>query len=131
MCAYVTDRPSARVAGPELAVLGKWEEFTGWLLEHTARWPKSWRFGLVRRIDEHALDVLELLIVSRYEPRERRRCLHDVNLRLERLRFLLRLAATRRVMPSQGFETAMRHIDEVGRMVHGWRERLSNSESAP
>lgn len=125
MSAYVSDRPAAREAGPELLVLAKWEEFTGWLLEHTAKWPKSARFGLVRRIDDHALDVTELLIVARYEPRERKRTLREVNLRLERLRFLLRIARARNLTPASGFESAMRHVDEAGRMVHGWRETLA------
>jgi hypothetical protein len=122
--AYVADRPPARAAGPELLVLSQWEEFTGWLLDHTSKWPKSARFGLVRRVDDHALDVTELLIVARYEPRERRKTLREVNLRLERMRFLLRIASSRGVMPRSGFETAMRHVDEAGRMVHGWRETI-------
>jgi len=132
MSTLLSKRPAAREAGPELLVLSKWEEFTGWLLEHTSKWPKSARFGLVRRVDDHALDVTELLIVARYEPRERRRTLREVNLRLERLRFLLRIASSRGVMPRSGFETAMRHVDEAGRMVHGWREALGGrSEETP
>lgn len=128
MSAYLSDRPTAREAGPELLVLAKWEEFTGWLLENTSKWPKSTRFGLVRRVDDHALDVTELLIVARYEPRERKKTLRDVNLRLERLRFLLRIASSRGVMPKSSIETAMRHVDEAGRMVHGWREALAGRE---
>jgi len=127
---FLSNRPAAREAGPELLVLAKWEEFTGWLLEHTARWPKSARFGLVRRVDDHALDVTELLIVARWEPRERRRALREVNLRLERMRFLLRIARSKSIMPSSGFETAMRHVDEAGRMLHGWLEKLEAKEAA-
>jgi hypothetical protein len=111
-----------------LLVLAKWEDFTGWLLENTSKWPKSARFGLVRRVDDHALDITELLIVARWEPRERKTALREVNLRLERMRFLLRIARSRGVMPAGGFETAMRHVDEAGRMVHGWRETLGARE---
>ena len=114
-------RPPAREAGPELLCLQRWEETAGWLVEHTAKWPKSARFALVQKVDNHALDVLELLVVARYEPRERRAALRAVNLRLERLRFLLRSARARGVMPAAGFETALRGVDELGRMVHGWR----------
>lgn len=130
MTNLLSNRPVAREAGAELLVLAKWEEFTGWLLEHTAKWPKSARFGLVRRVDDHALDITELLIVARWEPRERRRALREANLRLERLRFLLRIARSRSVMPASGFETAMRHVDETGRMLHGWRETLDAKEAA-
>jgi hypothetical protein len=62
---YLSDRPPAREAGPELLVLQRWEEFTGWLLAHTARWPKSARFTLCQRVQNHALDVTELLVVAR------------------------------------------------------------------
>lgn len=85
-------RPPAREAGVELLCLQKWEETAGWLVEHTAKWPKSARFSLVQKVDNHALEVLEMLVVARYEPGMRRKTLREVNLRLERLRFLLRIA---------------------------------------
>ena len=62
------DHPAPREAGPELLCLAKWEDTAGWLIEHTAKWPKSSRFSFVQRVDNHALDVLELLVVARYEP---------------------------------------------------------------
>src|SRR5262245_47663976 len=65
-------------AGPELLVLAKWEECTGWLLQHASNWPESVRFGLVQRADDHGLDVTELLIVVRFEPKERRLTLREV-----------------------------------------------------
>jgi len=117
-------RPAAAEAGPELLALARWEEFTGWLLDHTAKWPKSARFTLTQRIENHALDVTESLVVARYEPRGRLETLRRVNLVLERMRFLFRIALDGRVMPKGGFETAMRRVDEVGRMLHGWRETL-------
>jgi len=129
MSPLLSHRPPARQAGPELLVLAKWEEFCGWLFDATARWPKSARFGLVRRVDDHALDITELLITARFEPGARRSALRAVNLRLERLRFLLRIARRRGVLQKRGFETAMRGVDEAGRMVHGWRERLRSPSS--
>ena len=120
------DRPKAAEAGPELLVLQKWEAFTAWLLNHTARWPKAARFTLTQRLENHALDVTELLVEARYEPRLRKRLLLDVNLRLERMRFLCRIARDARIENKKGFESTMRHIDEVGRMVHGWRVAIGD-----
>jgi hypothetical protein len=40
----------------------------GWLLDHCAKWPKSARFTLTQRIENHALDVTEQLVLARYEP---------------------------------------------------------------
>ncbi|MHC4955544.1 MAG: diversity-generating retroelement protein Avd [Planctomycetota bacterium] len=113
-----------RDAGPELLVLAKWEELTGWLLDHTNRWPKSVRFTLSQRVQNHVLDIVELLVVARYDRAARPENLREVNLRLERLRFLFRLARRAKVSPSRGFEAAMRGLDETGRMIHGWRKSL-------
>lgn len=115
------DRPAAEPAPQDLLVLQKWEEFSGWLLGHTGKWPRSARFTFVQRLDNHCLDVLELLVAARYEPRGRPSLLRQANLRLERMRFLCRIARARAFLPASGFETAMRGIDECGRMLHGWR----------
>ena len=123
------DRPPAREAGPELLVLQKWEETTRWLLDHTNRWPKSARFTLAQRLQNHALDLVEMLVLARYEPAERRRLLRAANLRLERMRFLLRLAHGTGVMPAKGFERAMADLDEAGRMIHGWRVAIGDRKS--
>lgn len=120
------DRVAAAEAGPELLVLQKWEAFVGWLLNHTRRWPKSARFTLTQRMENHALDVTELLVVARYQPSGRGKILHDTNLRLERMRFLGRIALDSRVETLRGFESMVRQIDEVGRMLHGWRVRLGS-----
>lgn len=126
MTPATTRRPPARRAGPDLEVLARWEAFCGWLLNQTGRWPKASRFTLVQRIDNHALDVTELLVVARYEPRRRRRALRNANLLLERMRFLFRIARDSHACPSRGFESAMRGLDETGRMVHGWRKTLGD-----
>lgn len=115
---------SPREAGPDLLVLQRFEELTGWLLAHTGRWAKSARFTLAQRVQNHALDVLELLVEARYEPSVRRERLHAANLRLERMRFLCRIARDAGVMPKRGFESAMRGLDEAGRMLYGWRRAL-------
>lgn len=52
------------------------------------------RFTLAQRIENHALDLTEMLIVARYEPSQRVSLLSDANLLLERMRHLCRLAKT-------------------------------------
>ncbi len=115
-------RPAASAAGPELLVLQKWQDFTGWFLNHTKRWPKSTRFTLTRRLEDHALEVLESLVEARYEPRRRPGLLREINLRLERMRFLCRVAVSSQTQTNKGFESTMRQDDEVGRLIHAQRK---------
>ena len=130
MSAYLSNRPAAREAGPELLVLQRWEDFCAWLIPHTGRWPKSSRFTFGQRVQNHALDIVELLVVARWEPRRRRRSLDQANLMLERLRHLFRLARGAGIMSPSGFESAMRGLDETGRMLGGWRKAVAASIEA-
>ena len=70
---------TAREAGPELLVLAQWESEVQWLLEHSQRWPKSLRFTLTQRVQNHALDIVELLVQARYEPLLRAEILSECN----------------------------------------------------
>lgn len=119
-----SDRPPARGAGPELLVLSRFEEFTSWFLDRTASWPKNVRFTMTQRLENHALDIVEGLVIARYARDGRRQRLDAVNLRLERIRHLLRLARRASACSASVFESAMRALDEVGRMLHGWRTAL-------
>jgi 23S rRNA-intervening sequence protein len=124
------DRPPAKPAPPDLLVLAKWEDSTRWLLEHTHRWSKAVRFTLTQRVQNHALDVLEMLTEARYERGSRFALLKQANLRFERMRHLLRIAHGTGVMTPRGFEQAMERIDEAGRMLHGWRVSIGERGDA-
>lgn len=113
--------PPSKLAAPDLLVLARWEDAAAWLIEHAARWPKSHRFTFAQRVQNLALDILDRLVQARYAPARRQEALAAVNGDLARLRHLLRMAEKLRVMPSRSFETAMRHVDETGRMAYGWR----------
>lgn len=106
--------------GPEVPVLFiHWEKFLGWLLDHTEKFPKRLRFTLTNRIDNLGLDIFEAIVEARF-TRQRIPILERINLALEKLRLLLRLARDRRILDLGSFEYACREIDVAGRMVGGW-----------
>jgi hypothetical protein len=125
------DRAAAAVAGVDLRILQHWESFCGWLLLQTAKWPKSARFTLTQRLENHALDVTEMLVTARYEPQQRPSLLRSVNLRLERMRFLCRLARAGQLATPAAFERACRDLDDCGRMLHGWRVAIGERRGTP
>lgn len=110
-------------APPELQVLARFEEFLAWSFGRTARWPKHARFTITQRVQNHLLDTLDDLVVARYVRAERLPRITGINLRLQRIRHLLRLALTNHVCPTATFEAMLSALDETGRMLHGWRRR--------
>ncbi len=103
----------------ELPIFVKWMEFLEWLMPATEKFPKRARFSFSLRIDNLALDVAEDLVEARYS-REKRALLKGVNLKLEKLRVLLRLSHRLHYLPHAGFEHSARSINEVGQMLGNW-----------
>lgn len=103
----------------ELPIFSKWVDFLNWLLPVTSKFPKSVRFTFSQRIDNLALDVVEDLVEARYS-RDKSAPLARINLRLEKLRILLRVSYQQKHLPTRQYEHAVRSLHEIGRMLGGW-----------
>ena len=106
----------------DLPIFVNWMEFLAWLLPTTEKFPHKVRFTFSNRIDNLALDIVEDLVQARYS-REKRAALAQANVRLEKLRVLLRLCHTLGYLPHQRYEHAMRLLYEIGSMLGGWRKQ--------
>jgi len=94
-------------------------QFLLWLGPTLEKFPKTHKFTLGDRIQNQALDVLEALIEATY-TRERGLHLRRANLGIEKLRFLLRLAADLKVLDKKRYEFAARTLDDIGRSIGAW-----------
>ena len=90
-----------------------------WSIPQLKKSPRDQKFLLGDRIENHLLDVLELLLSANYS-RIKLEFLKKANLKLEILRFLFRLAFELKYMNKRRYEYVCIHIDEAGRMVGGW-----------
>ncbi len=103
----------------ELPLFLHWQKFLLWLLPRTGKFPRSVRFTLQQRIDNHGLQVLESLLAARYR-RDRVRDLEEVSMGIDKLQVLLRVAHELGHLDHRGYEHAARQLDEAGRMTGGW-----------
>ncbi len=110
--------PVSRQTAP---VLEKTYQFLLWLVPTVDKFPRAQKFLLGDRIQSSALDVLEGLVEAAY-TKSRGPILARVNLGLEKLRFLFRLAKDLRYLDLRRYEFAARALEEIGRMVGGWKK---------
>lgn len=104
-------------------VLEKTYQFLVWLMPTVEKFPRAHKFTLGERTQALALTVLEGLIEANYR-RERGAILAQVNMNLEKLRFLFRLASDLHCIDLRRYEFAARQLDEIGRMVGGWMKAV-------
>jgi hypothetical protein len=67
-------------------------------------------------------DLLETLIEAKFR-RDREALLQAANLKLEVLRFQVRLARDLQCLRTNSYAFASRQIDEIGKLVGGWMRR--------
>ena len=102
----------------ELVIITKTYDLILWSCNHTGRFPRQHRFVLGERLERSLYDLLETLIQAKYS-RERTSLLNDANLKLEILRFQMRLAKDLECLQVKSYAFAAKQIDEIGKLVGG------------
>ena len=110
-----------------LPVFTKWFDFVNWFLPFTDKLPKKVRFSLTNRMTNLAIDIIEDLTEARYSQ-NKTTLLKSINLKLEKLRILIRLCLEQKFIAHKNYEHAIKRINEAGKMVGGW---IKSQEARP
>lgn len=90
-----------------------------WMLPKMANFPRDQRFLLADRIEKLLLDILEMLIEANYS-KQKREILIKVNLRLDLLRFMMRISKDMKYVNVNSYDFFCQSAIEIGKMVGGW-----------
>ena len=94
-------------------------DFLKYLIPQLRKLPRDQRFVLGDRIETCALDILDDFI-SAYYAREKQAFLQAANLRLEKLRFLIRLCHQLNYLSHEKYGVIARKINEIGGTLGNW-----------
>lgn len=100
-------------------------DFLLWLLPLTLKFPKSQRFLLAERLGKLALDFYELILDAVLEPPEAAAKLDQADHLLHKIRLYIRLSLDLRCISPGQYEHAALRIDEIGRLIGGWKKKQS------
>jgi len=103
----------------ETKIYAKTYDFILWLFPQTLKFPKSHRFVLAQRIENTLLDFLECIIEANAEA-DKLPLLKKADVKLEKLRTLVRLSKDFKFMSLKAYEYAAGELEEIGRMLGGW-----------
>ena len=90
-----------------------------WLVPKLEKFPRSQKFLIGDRVESLMLDILEKLIEASYSH-QKAHLLHEANLKLEVLRYLIRLSKDLRLINMKAYELVSGKINDVGISVGGW-----------
>ena len=103
----------------ELPIFVKWLETLSWLMQVAEKFPKRLRGTITDRTLNLALDVVDDFVEARYS-RSKLPALKRANLRIEKIRVLLRIVHEQKVLSHQSYKHGAYQVNEVGKMLGGW-----------
>jgi hypothetical protein len=113
----------------DIPVLNKSYELYKLFHEYRKVVPKQDRFTIYERSENVMLGALELLLEASYGNKERKLItLEKVSVKLNVLRFLIRLMKETKTFDVKKYISLQALIDEIGRMTGGWIRSLSTTK---
>lgn len=92
-----------------------------YVVPQLSKFPRDQKFLLGDRIQTQLMEVLEGLLEAYYLPKgQKKQVLQRVNLRLEKIRYLLRLSKDLQCLSIKAYGISTEKVDGIGRMVGGW-----------
>lgn len=90
-----------------------------------ADFPKTYRHNLGGKIEGYFLELLENIFVSLYLSGDKKiqRLVVCIS-KLDGIKFFLQLAWENKCIPTEKYTALSAHLDEVGRMLGGWKKGL-------
>ena len=105
---------------PNTPLFVKTHDFNVWLLNHTRRFPKHFRYSLTQRIENLALGFEQTLLQANGATRDiRKTLLQRADTELVCLRACLRYTLNFELLGRRQFEFASESLNELGRLLGG------------
>jgi len=110
----------------ETPLFAKTFDLLVYLLAASEKFPRSYRLGLGRRIQEIGLGFMDLLLAARKCPAaERLPLLHQADLELDKLRFTVRLCQELGLFTPKQYQYAAGLFAETGKLLGTWIKRYN------
>ena len=112
-----------------MLITKKGYDFSKWLLNHTGKFPRSYRFSVGSKLENGILDFIELTTVANMR-KDKLPLLRQADEALARIRLLFRLSYELQFINLKSYEYGSRQLSELGKMLGGWLKNPNAKETA-
>ncbi len=112
----------------EFYVIQKLYDYIMWITPLINRLPRDKKFGIGDRLLNKLYDIMELLLIARYEKNNRQKVLKEANIKLEMSRMYQRLIIDEKLWNLSRFEFASKSINEVGALIGSWIKNINQDK---
>jgi len=110
-------------------IITKAYDFLLYLIPQLSKYPRNQKFILADRIQILSMDILDSFLEAYYTSGPRKmEILVNTNVKLEKLRYLIRLSHDLQLINTHRYEVISSKINEIGKMLGGWRNSLGKRQ---
>lgn len=103
----------------EMQIFKKSYDFSKWVLEHTAKFPKSHRFSLSVQMEHAMLNFLACISIANKRQNKIPKLI-EADEDLLKLRIFTRLSHDLKYLNTGSFEYGVKSMQEIGALLGGW-----------
>lgn len=120
------------MAGDNLKLKGKIEEFYLELIPVLQRFPKAQRYTLAENIEKETLSCVKLVLEAEYNKKSRLESLVRLRTSLHTITFLLRVSSRSKLLTEPSYELLSRSTSELGKITSGWiKNEMAPKSTSP
>jgi hypothetical protein len=102
-----------------------WTEY----LDHL---PKKSKYSLGGKIDVVFLECIDLIFTASFQDRTKKLLyIEKASARFDLLKFLMRILWETKILDNKKYITLSTQLDEIGKMLGGWRNNLLKETQSP
>lgn len=109
------------ITGLDIPIFTKLYDLYKVFIQYLNLFPKGKKYTIGQKIDQTIIDMIELVIVAGYMPREQKLpSLQKVSIKLDLLKVFLRIAFETKCLDNNKYQLILSQTLEIGRMLGGW-----------
>ena len=109
----------------QMEIVERFYGILNWYTSRIARFPKQSRVLIGQPLQDRLIVTMDLLIEAVYTP-NREKILSQINICLDRLRYLTRLCVDQELLNLKQMEYAAGELNVVGGMLGNWLKTVKN-----
>ena len=108
----------------DLKIFQKVYDFLIWTKSAVQRFAKVHKYSLGVQLENETIELIRQITRTNFKRGNKSELIDECFVRYEMIKVLIRLSADYKLLTMRQYEFASNELDEIGRLLGGWRRRF-------
>lgn len=109
----------------DLKIFQKTYDFLVWIKSAVQRFAKVHKYSLGIQLENETIELVKQIIKTNFKRGDKSELIDECFVHYEMIKVLIRLSKDYKLLTMKQYEFASKELDEIGRLLGGWRRRFS------